>query len=175
MLAALAVIAGPAIAPCDSASASSTPAKVPPPRGPDGKVRMIGSLNSFGIDVRLPTMFDSPPRPENTGRGGPFRPDCPAPNAAPRSVPFEIVSVSPAIIASTPARIWPATSGAKVGLSVAIPSAVTEPVSSPLRAAMSKRSDCSANASCRSVTSLVAMLGSVAPTSSFGAFESPLA
>ncbi|MCY1643570.1 hypothetical protein [Methylorubrum sp. SL192] len=44
---------------------------------------MIGSLNSFGIDVRLPTMFDSPPRPENTGRGGPFRPDCPAPNAAP--------------------------------------------------------------------------------------------
>ncbi|MBA9070036.1 hypothetical protein FHR71_003800 [Methylobacterium sp. RAS18] len=44
---------------------------------------MIGSLNSFGIDVRLPTMFDSPPRPENTGRGGPFRPDGPAPNAAP--------------------------------------------------------------------------------------------
>ncbi|WP_162492771.1 hypothetical protein [Methylobacterium sp. AMS5] len=44
---------------------------------------MIGSLNSFGIDVRLPTMFDSPPRPENTGRGGPFRPDCAAPNASP--------------------------------------------------------------------------------------------
>jgi hypothetical protein len=40
-------------------------------------------LNSFGIDARLPTVFDSPPRPENTGRGGPFRPAGPAPNASP--------------------------------------------------------------------------------------------
>ncbi|BAU92871.1 intersectin-1 [Methylorubrum populi] len=40
-------------------------------------------MNSFGIDARLPTVFDSPPRPENTGRGGPFRPPGPAPNASP--------------------------------------------------------------------------------------------